>query len=319
MTSPLLDEMSIFRWEDLSGTAEVCECCSSKCRGLSAKSDAKAVVSAGPFVIVDKDVAASPEPSVSETQESSSAALPNSIQFDASDGAATEDTVVPGASIPRSKFSSPPQGAVVVSQDPVARLTLWLPGQVQDTEHSEKIDSESEGSLTVQLQTGDTVSNDLPEQESLNMPTNLNFLTLVDWIVSLKLGKAAIAEDPQRETWSGFALESPQEADIPLPDEMTVNVLNQKVFKQIRDELAQRQADVAATPREGTSDAPPVIRSKLQLSKGVDGLRTLSYEEEVVKQQEGEGAIRRFGMAGIKRKQEPRLRGLRSTFLDLLR
>nr|XP_046268476.1 zona pellucida protein C [Scatophagus argus] len=319
------------RWEDLGGSAKVCECCSSKCKGLSVKhfpEDTRAIVSTGPLVIVDKDVETTLEPSVSEPQEASSTPIIDSMQ---SDGVATEDTIVAGTSISRSKVSSPPQGVVVVSQDPVARLTIWLPGQVQDIKRSE-IGSESEDNLTVQLQASEMMSNDLPErqisskeQESLlNTPANkigdhtFNVLPWVEGIIPPQLEEAATAEGSQIKMCLGrfglFGTESPQEIGIPLPDEMTVNVLNQDDFNQVR----QRQVDAALTHQEEMADSSPVVRSKIQFSKGTDGSQTLSYEEEVVKQQ-GEGVVRRFGMGGIKRKQQPTQRGLRSTFLDLLR
>lgn len=256
----------------------------------------------------------SPETFVFEPEFASKAPATDSMQ---SDGAASEDTIVSGS---RGKFSSPPHSVVVVSQDPVARLTLWLPGQVQDAEHGEIIGSESEDKRAVQVEASDAVSNDLPEQQPsttdegslLNTPTNgigaLNFnvLTLADWMSPPHLEKAAIAEDSQIKTWS------PQEVEIPLLDEITISVLNQDDFNQMKEE----PVDAAARQGLGTNDAGPVIRSKLQFSKGVDGLQMLSYEEEVVKQQEGEGGLSR---CGIKRKREPRQKGLRSTFLDLLR
>uniref|UniRef100_A0A3B4UGE7 ZP-C domain-containing protein n=1 Tax=Seriola dumerili TaxID=41447 RepID=A0A3B4UGE7_SERDU len=220
---------------------------------------AKATVSTGPLVIVDKMVS---EPAISGPQETTPVPLTDSML---SDAAVSDDTIVSGTSVSRSKFSSPPQGVVVVSQDPVARLTLWLPGQVQDTEHSNNIGSESEDSLTVVLKANDVVSNDLSvpstDQEShLNPPTNkINF---------------------------------------PLPAEMTVNDLNQIDFNQTGEDLAQMQVDAVAMSQEGTTDVQPIIRSKIQFSKGMDGSQTLSYEEEVVK---------------------PRQKGLHLIFLDLLR
>ncbi|XP_023255671.1 zona pellucida sperm-binding protein 3-like [Seriola lalandi dorsalis] len=249
------------RWEELSGDFEVCECCSSRCKGPSVKHfpEAKATVSTGPLVILDKMIS---EPAVSGPQETTPVPLTDSML---SDAAVSDETIVSGTSVSRSKFSSPPQGVVVVSQDPVARLTLWLPGQVQDTEHSSNIGSESEDSLTVVLKASDVVSTDLSvpstDQEShLNPPTNkINF---------------------------------------PLPAEMTVNDLNQIDFNQTGEDLAQMQVDAAAMSQEETTDVQPIIRSKIQFSKGMDGSQTLSYEEEVVK---------------------PRQKGLHLIFLDLLR
>ncbi|TMS21443.1 hypothetical protein E3U43_015416 [Larimichthys crocea] len=141
------------------------------------------------------------------------------------------------------------------------------------------------------------------------------FLTL-NWIIPPQLEKAAVIEDPKRKMWLGrlglSGTEAPEEDDIPLPDEMTVSILDQNDFNKVRDQLVQSQADAAVTPQEGTNDRP-VIRSKLEFSKSSDGSQTLSYEEEVVRQQDGEGRMKRLGMDGTKRK------GLCSTFLDLLR
>ncbi|XP_049917993.1 zona pellucida protein C [Epinephelus moara] len=306
------------RWEDVSGNVDVCECCSSKCRGLSVRhlpEDAKATVSTGPFVIVDNHVV----PSVSEPRETFTTPVTDATQ---SDGAATEDAIVSGTSLSR-----PPQGVVVLSQDPVARLTLWLPGQVQDDEHSKNIGPESEDNSKVQLQESDAVSNDIPEpqpsttdQEPLtneigdqsatvgNM-LDLNLLThVVGWVIPPQMEKATFGEESQRKRRfeRSEMSEAPQEVDIPLVAEMNIHVLNLNDLNQMTDELT----DVALVPQEETNDAP-MIRSKIQLTKAGDGSQTLSYEEEVMRKQDGKGVI--------KRKQEPRQRGLRSAFLDLLR
>ncbi|XP_054470347.1 uncharacterized protein LOC129103778 [Anoplopoma fimbria] len=299
------------RWEDLSGNVEVCKCCTSKCKGLQIKNlpeGAKAMVSTGPFVIVEKPI----EPRLSESQETSSAPVAEAMQ---SDRAVTEATIVSGTSVSRL-----PQAVVVVSQDPVARLTFWLPGQVRDTGHSEKINSED--ILTFKLQASDIWSNEIQpsstdQEPLLNMPTNMvidqsanelgsdfNYLTLVDGL--------AIPKEKRRFGRSGiFDTEALQDADILLTADMNVNVLNQNDCNKMREGLA-------VTPQEESDDAQPIVRSKLQFSKGTDGSQTLSYEEDVMRQQ-SKGVIGRFWNDGIQRKQEPRRRGLHSTFLDLLR
>ncbi|XP_075964240.1 zona pellucida protein C [Anarhichas minor] len=309
------------RWEDLSGNAEVCECCTSKCKGLSVKNlpeGAKAIVSTGPFIIMDKPIVTL----LSEPQETSSAPVADRM---ASDRAMTEDTIISDHS-----ELQPPQGVVVVSPDPVARLTLWLPGQVQDTEHGEKIRSESEDNLKFKLQASDTMSNELQpstadQEPLLHTPTNLvihqssnelgsdghmwdlNSLTLID-------GWAAFSEESQRKRRFGRSGMSDiqQDVDIPLTTRMNANVLNQKDCNKMRGKLA-------VMPQEETNDAQPIVRSKIQFSKGPDGSETLSYEEEALGQQEGKGVIRRLWLDGIQRKLEPRRRGLHSTFLDFLR
>lgn len=239
-----------------------------------------------------------------------------------SDDAASEDTIVSGSYLSSTKVSSPPRSVVVVSQDPVARLTLWLPGQVQDAEDG-GFSSKSEDNLKVQEEESDIVSNDVPEKQpsttdqvTPNLPEigdqHLNVLTLANWGLPPHLQKAPIEEDSPIKTWLGgfglFGVESPQELDVSMPDDMNVHVLTQDDFNQMKAE-----ADAAAT--DGANEAGPVIRSKLQFSRGTDGLQTLTYEEEVVKQQ-AEGVDSR---CGIKKKREPRQKGLRSTFLDLLR
>ncbi|KAK5857158.1 hypothetical protein PBY51_010420 [Eleginops maclovinus] len=318
------------RWEDLRGNAEVCECCSSKCRGLSVKhlsEDAKSVISTGPLLIVDKHVEMSPQPAVPQMQEPNSAPHAHSMQ---SDGAA----IVSGASLSRL-----PQGVVVVSQDPVARLTLWLPEQVQDPEHDESNGSNPEDHLKVKLHARDTTSKYLPEQPPLtsyrepllNTPTNkfrahgayelndghiLNLLTLVNELaVHPQMEKGAFAHESQIKEHFGRPgmFEAQQEIDTPLIAELTLNILNPHDLHQMRDELAEE----AVMPREDVTDS--IIHSKVQFSKGMDGSQTLSYEEEVMREQEGKGVSSRFWMDGNKIKQEPKRRGLRSVFLDLLR
>ncbi|XP_034531466.1 zona pellucida protein C [Notolabrus celidotus] len=308
------------RWEDLSGTTEVCKCCSSRCKGLSIKhlsEDAKAIVSTGPFVILDKEVATSPELSVSEQQEF----------IMQSDAAAAKDAIVSGATLSRCKLSSPPEGVVVLSEDPVARLTLWLPGQLQEPEHSKNLGS---GSKEMQFNDTPKQQHSAKDQESLlNIKTrktgdqSWNFLTLVSgWELPQHPDEAAIAEESQRKRWFGksgmLSSEAPQDVDTPLQAEITVNVLNQDEFDQ-KDELTEMQADAAVVAQEKTEDARPIIRSKLQFSKSADGLQTVSYEEEVVKHQKAKGVTARFGMEKNKAQQEHRHGGMLSAFLDLTR
>ncbi|XP_062253661.1 zona pellucida protein C [Platichthys flesus] len=314
------------RWEDLGGDVEVCECCSSKCKALSVRhhpeGQIRATLSTGPLVIVDKDIEMSSEHEVSEPQKKPSAPITNSMQ---SDAAVTGAAIISGASRSRSKVSSPPQGVIMVSEDPAARLTLWLPGQLQQTE----------GGLTNRLKASDTSSNDHPAPQPSNLPINqiegqnLNGLKSDSSLRDLKLPVMvdrwlipAFAEDSPRQTWSGsstvFGPDVPQ-VDILLLAEATVNDLNRVHFDQVEDEPAQMQADAAVTPEKQTYYVKPIIRSKLAFSKGTDGTQTLSYEEEAVEHEEGKGGTRGCGMDGSKRKQEPGQKGLRSAFLDLLR
>ncbi|XP_074547894.1 zona pellucida protein C [Halichoeres trimaculatus] len=305
------------RWEELSGTAEVCQCCSSKCKGLSIKhlsEDDKAIVSAGPFVIVDKE-----EQKMSTTPDTDSI-----MQSDAPyDGA---DTIVSGATFSRCKLPPPPDGVVMISEDPVARLSLWLPGQLQEPEHSRNLDSESN-----KIQRNDhpkLKSSTMDTESLLNVKTNniedknWNFLTLVDgWVILPSLEEAAIAEESKRKRWfekSGVLnLEAPQDADtVPLA-EITVNVLNQDEF-EMSDKMAEMQEDAAAVDQEKMNDGQ-VIRSKLQFSQSTDGLKTISYEEEVVKHTEARDETTTFGLDRHKGQREQGHGGMFSAFLDLLR
>lgn len=234
------------------------------------------------------------------------------------------------------EFSSPPRGVVVVRQDPVARLTLWLPGQVQDAEHN--IASQSEDDLIFELkpdylpelQLSTTDQDSLPyplsneiNGESLNelksdsFMLGPNFHTLLDgWLVPPLLDSAVTVKEFQRKNRLGgsgkFGTEAPQKVNFPLSVEMNV----ENNFNQIKDELAQMQADAPVTHSDGTNEVKPIIRSKIQFSKGTDGTQTLSYEEEF-KEDNGKGVIRRCGMQCIK--QEAGQKGLYSIFLDLLR
>lgn len=84
---------------------------------------------------------------------------------------------------------------------------------------------------------------------------------------------------------------------------------------KVRDELWGD--DKAVESQDRTNSAQRIRRSKIQLSKSADGSQTLSYEEAVVAQDGG--AFRSLGIdePGCKRRRARR--GLRSTFLDLLR
>lgn len=280
---------------------------------------------------MDKDVETSHE--VSEPEETLSIPVTESMQPEFSPE--TENAIVSGTSVARSQFSSPPHGVVVVSQDPVARLTLWLPGQIQDSEHSHNIASQSEDNLIHQLNPDYLPEPSTADQEPLYPPSNkinsqsLNELksdstmwdlTLVDgWPLAPQLDSAVIVEEFQRKNRCGasrkFGTEAQQKRNVPASDEMNVKDLR-KDFNQIREELTHMQADAPVEHPEGTNDVQPIIRSKIEFSKNVDGSQTLSYEEEI-KEHDGKGMIRRCGMNSIK--QECAQKGLHSTFLDLLR
>lgn len=275
---------------------------------------ASAMVSTSPFVVVDKPTEVHP----SEPQEASSAPVADPMQ---SDRAGIKDTLVSGNSALR------PIRVVSLEQD--AKPALWLPAHVQNAELGQKIGSEFKDNLKIMLQLVDGMSNEIlpsttDQEPLLKTPTNmviaqsanevgsdgykwdLNDFTLVDgWAIKIpKTGKATLAEESQRKKRFGRSgmsdTEVQQDVDFPLTADMDANVL-------------------AAKPQEEANAAQPILRSKLQFSKGTDGSQTLSYEEEVLGQQEVKGGPRRFRLDGIKRKAESRQRRLHSIFLDLLR
>ncbi|XP_047467330.1 zona pellucida protein C [Mugil cephalus] len=275
------------RWEELSGV-EVCDCCSSKCKGLP---EARTFVSAGPFVVVDEDSERSPERLYSEPQA-----------------------------------------------------------------HTDIINSHPEDSVTAQIQTSNGASNDIPElrpptyQESpLNNPTNeihlffneqkrdaatwdLNLLTMVDGWPILPQDEPVIVDDFQRKNrlersvmFNDIDFSVPVELGVILVDKSgRPDPCNSPIAEECREEKSisaemnrndvrhnvlnkMRETDAAVMPEEYTYDDQPIIRSKLEFSKVADGSQVLSYEEEVKQQ------------GGTERRREPRLKGFRSTFLDLLR
>ncbi|XP_058471523.1 zona pellucida protein C isoform X2 [Solea solea] len=290
------------RWEDLSGDVTVCKCCSSKCKSRPHQEGFRATVSTGPFVTVDDNMKTSSTPDASEHQRPPPAAVGDSMQSDAT----ATDTIVSGASLSRSKLSSPLQGVVVVSQEPVSRLILWLPGQVQDGERHNDEGSEAEG-LTADSKERSVALNELPEprpSSCLNPPSH--------------------GQDGQRDSESlrrnRFGRSGVLDTDVPqvnilLPVEMMLNDLNFDLNLK-EEELTGMQADAAEKSRDQPADVEPIIRSKLQFSKGADGTQTLSYEEEeVMKKPE----VMRRGMGLREGKPEHGRKGLRSTFLDFLR
>ncbi|TNN83121.1 hypothetical protein EYF80_006728 [Liparis tanakae] len=274
---------------------------------------ASAMVSTSPLVVVDKPT----KVHLAELQEASSAPVADPVQ---SDRLGTKGTLVSGNSALR------PIRVVSLEQD--ATPALWLPAHMQNAELGQKIGSESKDNLKIMLQSGDGMSNEIQpsatdQEPLLKTPTHmviaqsanevgrdaykwdLNDLTLFDgWAIKIpKTGKATLAEESQRRKRFGRSgssdAEVQQDEDFPLMADMDANVL-------------------VAKPQEEANAAQPILRSKLQFSKGTDGSQTLSYEEEVLGQ-EVKGGPRRFRLDGIKRKAESRQRRLHSIFLDLLR
>ncbi|XP_028251799.1 zona pellucida protein C [Parambassis ranga] len=308
------------RWEELSGDVEVCDCCLSKCKGLS--HGAKALVSAGPLVMVDKYSETSPAPAVSEPQEPFNSPEPSSMQSDAPEPA--EDMIVIGTSLSRSKNTSPPQHVVTEGQGPAARLMPWLPGQVTELQPSER-------ALNGVPKTEESLKNPATYENEEHghgafMRDQHSFTMLDGWLIPPPRDNVAIAEEFQRNT--GFGSGRFSTVDLTLPAEFSINYLllhdepkspepgnaafaeesqrkkwmpaDTDYLNQISNELAQLHMDAALVSEQETANVQPIIRSKVEFSKGADGSQSLSYEEEM--KQEGK-----------------KTKGLKSTFLYLLR
>lgn len=189
-----------------------------------------------------------------------------------SDGLAAVERIVSGSATSRNEFDGTSGDVVVVSHDPAATLALWLPGQLK--EGLEPVDDSE------QVEGSRKLANDLLEvqnvvQESGNPHPN----KIVESPVKIWLAKF------------GFVgKNSAAEAGSPLLPEMDVPNM---------EALGQRQAG-------------PVIRSKLEFSKGTDGSQTLRYEEEVARKDVDNG----MGDCLMRNRGRP---GLRSAFLDLIR
>ncbi|CAG09905.1 unnamed protein product [Tetraodon nigroviridis] len=194
-----------------------------------------------------------------------------------SDAPAAVEWTVSGSAV-SNEFAGTPGDVVVVSQDPAATLALWLPGQLKDGwEQAENSKEQVEGS---RKQTNDLleVQNTVQKRESGNTRTN----KMRGFPVKIWLAKSGF-----------FGENSAAEASPPLGQ-------------------PSQEENMANLGALGQRQDGPVIRSKLVFSKRKDGSQTLSYEEEVVRKDEGDGSSD-CGMNNRGR------RGLRSMFLDLIR
>lgn len=287
-------------------------------------SDAKAVVSTGPFVIVDEDG----ERTLPSIAEEESANVPNSMQSALPDLA---DVIV--SSVPRSKFNAGPEGVVAVSQDPATRLTLWLPEQVSP--QSDSNDITKLHSSTTNQEPHPNPTNEIKGQSFSSVsPSTMNLPTMVNGWKSPP--HPAVPEDFKRKSRSGRSgnFDSKEEpVNFSLPAEISVKYLmlverpnsaeldntaaveesqsekwlQNEIKDPNHDDLPQMLTDGAMMP-EGTDEIPPITRSKLSFSKAADGSQTLSYEEEAVVHK----------TSPVERKRL-KLKGLHSTFLNLLR
>lgn len=259
-------------------------------------SEARAFVSTGPFVIVDKDGEMSPELLLSEPQDH------------------------------RDNIDSPPEDGLTVQIRPSDGVSNDIPELLPSTTNQESTQNNPTNEIALRF----------IEQKTDPSPFSLNLLTMVDgWPIPPHDNRVMVEEFPGKNRFERSAklgtvdFSAPAEISVILvksnppelydsaieeesqekkwmPAEMSENDLDRGDFNQMG------QTDDAVMPEE-TNEVQPVIRSKLEFSKGADGSQTLSYEEEV--KQHG-GTAGRYG-SDVRR--EPKPKGLRLTFLDLLR
>uniref|UniRef100_A0A3P9I2E5 ZP domain-containing protein n=1 Tax=Oryzias latipes TaxID=8090 RepID=A0A3P9I2E5_ORYLA len=336
------------KWVELNGDVNVCACCSSKCKSSSVKipSGSKAIVSTGLFV-VDED-AKTNAPMDSEPQASSTSPARSSSPVEAEDA-------VSGSLLLQRELPLSQQGVVVVSQDPTSRLTLWLPGQA-DAEYGKDMTTLTDG-FSVQLSPNGnylevkppTASSILQSPSEAADPTmsgsevdklwDMNIHTVDVWPIPTQTENT---EDFQKQNGFGRST-SPDEATGDFPNEIgvsllllehpkplqknQVDVVEEPPKKHLPDQTGGKgtnKSDFSEEEPSGinmdeilTEEVNPIIRSKLEFSKGPDGSQKLSYEEEL-NQTEGKLVQRRA--AGEERTRKvPRLKGLRSTFMYLMR
>ncbi|KAK0153905.1 Zona pellucida sperm-binding protein 3 [Merluccius polli] len=357
------------RWEELSGNVEVCSCCSSRCRSLKQLTSAtKAIISTGPFHIVEKEMEAAPLQSGAQVGDSSQISGAETMQSDAAAPVMTEYQASstyssgPGASsvheirvvseatgseaneMPETQLAAPlgvAQGMVVLSRGPVARLTMWLPGSLTKTHpllETEMAPSLSGGVATAS-EPGDSrlndIQSDLPATgedlpvspgssengrkvssdvlSDADMRTQSMVAPLDGWPIPESLeGKSALREESKRKRWGT----RPE-----MLYDKTQRVYKGSVTENGLNEATRHEENWNPRRNHGDTDmggVRPVIRSRVQFTKGVDGSRTLSYEEDVIKQQqEDKPKMQSFGKEIVSGNQKGQ-RALH-TFLDLLR
>lgn len=252
------------------------------------------------------------------------------------------------------ELPSSQQGVVVVSQDPTSRLTLWLPGQA-DAEYGKDMTTWSEDGFSVRLSPNGnyldmkppTASPMLPSQSEDADPTMRGSQGGKSW--DMNIHTMDVWPIPRPETTEGlqegFEKSTSSEVKTDLPNEISINLLllehpktipkiledvaEEPLKKQLPDQTDGKDANKSELSSEEeepsgvnvddmvTEDVQqPIIRSKLEFSKGADGSQKLSYEEEL-NQTETKLVQRRA--AGEKTGRVPRLKGLRSTFMYLMR
>ncbi|KAJ3612695.1 hypothetical protein NHX12_018953 [Muraenolepis orangiensis] len=251
-------------------------------------------------------------------------------------GAQSEATVSEANEIPETPLDSSLAGdraLVILSRIPVARLTMWLPGRPRTTHplpetgvsstlpSGVKAASEPRDSLPNDIQSDSPAKGeDLPvspgSKKSIRREVSsdaavVRMPLMVDgWPITASLEKTALLEESKRKRWGPIPQMRCNKAQ-----EVYKGLATENEWKQREERLNHLKDPVEATT---VSDAGPVIRSRVQFSKGVDGSQTLSYEEDVMKQQQAEPKMRSLGKEEMVAGNQKGQRVL-STFLELLR
>ncbi|XP_028294421.1 zona pellucida protein C [Gouania willdenowi] len=334
------------RWEELGGDVDVCNCCRSKCKGSSSKNrpGSKVIVSSNLLVI--EDVEHSPKILPSETRNGNIPLISNP-----SNDEPTEDFIPFGAFFSRSDIKSPQNDIVAIHQNPHSRKTIWLPGQKQSAHQENTLDSKSEDKTAVKLLPSEDVAytperrpSPVQQDSSLDLKGDLSLwdlslLTMVDgWPIPQKPDFSVITENFNRNDQLNYSGENGEQAQVDIQAPADINYLilvgNQtpsEAGDAIPTEEPQRKKwesnvldgndgdfndfrpkeNLAEMHKDDVFEVKPIIRSKVQFSTGMDGFKMLIYEEEV---ENG----KRFNK-DTRREKEIGLKGLYSTFLNLLR
>lgn len=236
----------------------------------------------------------------------------------------SEAAVSEGNKMSETQLEAPPgvvQGVVILSRRPGVRLAMWLPGRqrttntLTETEMSSLPNGVETASQPRDSKLNDIKSDlpamgeDLPSSPGSNKSgrkvsnyilsdAEVGMLSMVDgWPIPESLEKSALLEESKRKRWGM----RPEILNKGLGMEKSLNEVT-----QIKDHGDGKRNTIN-----------PVMRSRVEFSKGVDGSQTLSYEEDVIKR-EDKPKIQSLGKESVQGTQKTGQRAF-STFLNLLR
>ena len=262
----------------------------------------RAIVSTGPFYFVGKEMAEAPLTSLAHLGDSFQSSGAEAMQADAAVAVVTDYQASSAPSvqdsgvqfevneipeIPLAALLGVVQGTVVRSQGPGARLTMWLPGvlgtaqPLPGPEMTPSMPNASEapdsGLNEIQMDPpatgGDLLL--LPGSDESNGKDALSVAdmgtpAMVDgYPIPEASEKTSLLEESKRKRWGWRPRVKGDFKGL-----ANVNNLSEKKRSYLR-----RDRRLA-----GASGSSPLIRSRVQFTKSVDGSQTLSYEEDVIKQ-----------------------------------